>query len=79
MLLVLCAGYGVFGLGRAVAGGDPKPASVEQVVVQPGDSLWRIAERVMPGMDPRDAVGKIRALNHLPSGVIQLGQRLSVR
>ncbi|MCX6391648.1 MAG: LysM peptidoglycan-binding domain-containing protein [Actinobacteria bacterium] len=44
-------------------------------IVQPGDSLWTIAEHTSTG-DPRDAVGKIKELNHLDSSTIQAGQAL---
>lgn len=36
------------------------------VVVQPGDTLWDIAVATAPdGVDPRDQVARLRALNHL--------------
>ncbi|MEI6689399.1 MAG: LysM peptidoglycan-binding domain-containing protein [Thermoleophilia bacterium] len=44
-------------------------------IVQPGDSLWNIAEHTSAG-DPRDMVGRIEELNHLSSSTIQAGQTL---
>ena len=44
-------------------------------IVQPGDSLWTIAEHISSG-DPRDTVGKIKEFNHLNSSTIQAGQAL---
>ena len=44
-------------------------------VVQPGDSLWTIAEATGTG-DPRDRVGRIKELNHLQGSTIQAGQTL---
>jgi nucleoid-associated protein YgaU len=44
-------------------------------VVQPGDTLWAIAEGISDG-DPRDAVGAIEELNHLDGATIQAGQTL---
>ncbi len=44
-------------------------------IVQPGDSLWTIAEHTDDG-DPRDAVGRIKELNHLDGSTIQAGQTL---
>ena len=36
------------------------------VVVQPGDTLWGIAVATAPaGVDPREQVARLRALNHL--------------
>lgn len=50
------------GAGRlvSVAGGalpvsDPAP-SASSYVVEPGDTLWEVAERVAPGVDPRPVV-----------------------
>jgi hypothetical protein len=37
---------------------------VQQVIVQPGDSLWSIARRVAPGHDPRPIVDAIEAERH---------------
>jgi hypothetical protein len=44
-------------------------------IVQPGDSLWTIAEHTSAG-DPRDTVGRIKELNQLDSSTIQAGQAL---
>lgn len=44
-------------------------------IVQPGDSLWTIAEHTSAG-DPRDMVGRIEELNHLSGSTIQAGQTL---
>lgn len=46
-------------------------------IVQPGDSLWSIAELTSTG-DPRDTVGRIKELNHLASSTIQAGQTLQL-
>lgn len=46
------------------------------VVVRPGDTLWSIAAREMPGRDPREAVVAIRQANGIASGEIAPGQRL---
>lgn len=76
VLLLLAA----FSLGRTVAEGSttaPAPApQVEEVVVQPGDTLWAIAQRVAPGQDPRPVIDRIRELNALPSAELQAGQQL---
>lgn len=44
-------------------------------IVQPGDTLWGIAEGASTG-DPRDTVGRIKELNHLDGSTIQIGQTL---
>ncbi len=48
-------------------------------VVEPGDTLWEIAEGVAErGDDVRSVVGRIRALNGLDQAVIHPGQRLLI-
>jgi hypothetical protein len=46
-------------------------------VVQPGDTLWSIAERIAPGDDPRPIVAELRKHN----GDVELtpGERLVIR
>jgi hypothetical protein len=44
---------------------------VQQVVVQPGDSLWSIARRVVPGHDARpivDAMTRELGTTHIAAG-----------
>jgi LysM domain-containing protein len=46
------------------------------VVVEPGDTLWDLAARVMPGRDGDAAVAELRRLNGLRDSVLQPGQTL---
>jgi hypothetical protein len=78
LLVVAAAVYGAFGLGRANAGAEPGPAAAHQVVVQQGDSLWSIADRVAPNQDPRDVVGKLESINHLHGSSVEVGQTLQL-
>jgi len=48
------------------------------VVVQPGDTLWAIAQRAEPNSDPRLVVEQLRKANHLNSVVLSPGQTLKV-
>ncbi len=65
--------------GRAArAGEDSRPVPAEQVVVQPGETLWQIAGRVAPAADRRDTVARIVELNALPSASLRAGQRIAV-
>ena len=65
----------------ATFGGSPLAASgrlphVQEVVVQPGDSLWSIAQRVDPGRDLRPIVD---AMAHtLGSATLVAGSTISV-
>jgi hypothetical protein len=81
VLLVVAAviGFTAFGLGRASADGRAAHSSVVSVVVQPGESLWTIAQRTTPHADPRDVVDRIKALNHLANADVEAGQTLRLR
>lgn len=48
------------------------------VVVQPGESLWGIAQQVAPGSDPREVITSIRELNGLSEAPVVPGQSLVV-
>jgi len=52
--------------------------SVAQVVVQPGQSLWSVAQTDDPNADPQQVMQQIIELNSLTGDVIQAGQRLWV-
>jgi LysM repeat protein len=54
---------------------DSAPAVVQ---VQPGDTLWSIAERVAPQADTRAVVDTIAARNGLVGGAVHPGQRLVI-
>ena len=54
-----------------------EPATVE-VVVQPGQTLWELAEEVAPEADPREVVHAIRELNGLSGSSVLPGQPLTV-
>lgn len=61
------------GAGRSAA---PVPA---QVTVHAGDTLWSIAGRIAPGVDPRAEVATLQRLNHLGGAQLQPGQVLRTR
>ena len=73
------AGLGVAGATAAQASG---PAAAHggdsRVFVQPGDTLWAIAQRTDPGADPQSVVAGILRANHLPTSAVTVGQRLWV-
>ena len=47
-------------------------------MVQPGETLWVIAERLDPDADPRETVARIVAMNDLPSSSVLVGQELLI-
>lgn len=53
-------------------------AGLHQIVVQPGQSLWSIAERAEPTADPRQVVAQIMTANSLTTSVVRAGQLLWV-
>lgn len=62
----------------AQAGNTSGAAAGTAWVVQPGETLWVIAERVDPQSDPRETVARIVAMNDLPSSSVVAGQELVV-
>ncbi len=68
-------------LGPVSAGtdaGEGGPAVSSTWVVQPGETLWVIAERVDPDTDPRETVARIVAMNDLPDSSVLIGQELQI-
>jgi hypothetical protein len=56
------------------------PAAVPNsvVTVQPGDTLWSIAQAVAPNRDPRAVVADLQSRNHLSDVGLSPGQTLKV-
>ncbi len=80
VVLALCGGV-VLGslLDSLVSGGAGDGlhlAGVSSVVVEPGDTLWSIAESVAGGADVRDVVDRIQELNRLEGSSLVPGQVL---
>jgi LysM domain len=75
--LVLTAAHAGFALGGSTTtpGRGPHP-HMETVVVQSGDTLWTIAQRLEPGSDPRSLVDKLSA--QLGTSDLQPGMKLRV-
>jgi hypothetical protein len=51
---------------------------VSPVVVQPGDTLWAVAQRADPGADPRAVIDRIKELNGLHGNSVVEGAVLQV-
>jgi Tfp pilus assembly protein FimV len=67
----------------AVRRGEPSAPAAQQVpaqvvVVQAGDTLWSIAQRIRPGDDPREVAGEIVAANGVQPGALTVGSSLVV-
>jgi len=78
--LPLAAAAIVGGIGAVGATATDSHAATHfsYVTVEPGESLWQLAQQIAPNADPRDVVQAITDLNALSSGVVQPGQRLAV-
>ena len=80
-VLVVC-GLFVAGASVAQASGPASahrgPGAAERVVVQPGDTLWSIAQSAAPNADARTIVQEILQANRLTTANITAGQRLWV-
>ncbi|MCZ3386178.1 MAG: LysM peptidoglycan-binding domain-containing protein [Actinomycetia bacterium] len=75
--------YALVSLGQVAASaghaGDTGSVPVNTTwVVQPGETLWAIAERVDAESDPRETVARIVAMNDLPNSSVQAGQELQI-
>ena len=85
VLLLALLGSAVFSLGQVAThalAADPS-APVTSVpttawVVQPGQTLWQIAQTVAPDTDPRDTVARLVQLNDLPTSSVVAGQTLEI-
>lgn len=76
-VLVVAAAIGVSWLTHpAAAGLDVRPVAEVQVLVQPGDTVWSIAEGLAAGGDVRPIVDAIVSANGGADLVV--GQRLDV-
>jgi len=74
LLILLCAVALAVGLAaHSSSGAGPK----RTYVVQPGDTLWSVAEHTHSG-DPRQGVWELEQRNHLDGATIVPGQKLLV-
>jgi LysM domain len=73
-LLFAAFSYGRAGTQAATVA-EPRLALVE-TTVQPGESLWTVAQRIAPETDPREVVQQIRRINDLSGSGLQAGQQL---
>lgn len=77
VLLLVSVVLVAFSLGRTSAdAGSSRPPAPRTTIVQPGETLWAIAQRVAPGADPRQTIARLTSLNNLDSTPIVAGQKL---
>lgn len=81
LVAAVLVGAAVFGLGalaNATSGAESVPSRTEVVRIEPGESLWDLAERMAPGSEPSAVVSRIKELNAPLDGVLRPGQPLTV-
>jgi LysM domain len=79
--LVLLVGFWVGARhgARATSGGERAPAATrESVIVGRHDTLWGIAVRTRPEVDPRVTVQRMIDLNALSGAVVNPGQKVYI-
>jgi len=69
-IMWLFAGRGAIAEGTA--------PTTQTLVVQPGQSLWDIAQTAAPQADPRATIYKIKQLNHFAGSDLRPGQAVIV-
>jgi hypothetical protein len=74
--LLLLAAISVGRAGSQAATATENGPMLQQATVQPGETLWAVAQRIAPKNDPRDVVAQIRRINHLQSSSLRVGQQL---
>ena len=76
--IVLTAAHAGVALGGSTTapGRSPHP-HIERIVVEKGDTLWSIAQRVAPGSDPREWVDYFAA--QLGTSDLQVGRQITLR
>lgn len=78
-VVVVFGAFVAFGPSVVATGqaGDPVPTT--SVTVQPGQTMWDIADEANPSGDIRHTVHDIAELNSLPSaGELQVGQEIAI-
>lgn len=79
LLIVVALGVlngGQASAGDATAGGTR--TQFETVTIQPGETLWQLAEQTAPNSDPRDFVQDVVSLNALDGSALQAGEEIAI-
>ncbi|MEF2976498.1 LysM peptidoglycan-binding domain-containing protein [Subtercola sp. YIM 133946] len=77
-LIAALVAFAILGGSQAMATGEGTAVTYSYVTVQPGESLWGIAQTLDPSADPRDVIADIVNLNQLQSSDVHSGQRLAL-
>ena len=77
-LLTLLAVAFASGSGSVATEHPGQPVPTRIVVVQPGQTLWSIAQQASDGGDVRATVDRIQELNAMDSAAVTAGQRIRI-
>ncbi|HEX3033097.1 MAG TPA: LysM peptidoglycan-binding domain-containing protein [Bacillota bacterium] len=78
VFIMLILAIGVSGFWGTTRANSSSGNEYHYVIVQDGDTLWKIARETGINEDLRDVIIRIRQLNNLDRSVIHPGQRLLV-
>jgi hypothetical protein len=76
-LLVVVALFALNG-GQASAGDTAADVHFQTVTIEPGETLWQLAEQTAPNADPRDFVQDVVSLNALDGSGVQAGEQIAI-
>jgi hypothetical protein len=68
----------VLALNGGSATATDSSAPLTYISVEPGQTLWQLAEQLAPGVDPREVIADIVSLNDLSTQSLQVGQSLAI-
>ena len=82
MALLVTVGVAIFGhISESQASSAHASVTTSTVIVQPGQTMWGLAERIAPNDDPRETIARIADLNGLAgdaAATVYPGQRLVI-
>ena len=78
VFVAVAMAFAVLSNQPATATDSPASVSVAYATVASGESLWAIAQRVAPNVDPRDWIDQVMDLNGMNDTNVVAGQRLVV-
>ena len=79
-IMLAISAFSLFGIATssAKATNETSNSATTQIVVAPGETLWTIAARVNPEIDPRAVIDQIMDLNVINGSNVYAGQVLLV-
>jgi len=79
-IMLAISAFSLFGIATssAKATNETSNSATTQIVVAPGETLWTIAARVNPEIDPRAVIDQIMDLNVIEGSNVYVGQVLLV-